>query len=54
MMQVTILGDTGDARVVATHEAIGHWNSEFQRLDRSLRLDSGTVYDCLCRTQRAT
>ena len=44
MLRVTILADTGDVRLSAAHEAIGHWNSEFQRLDRGLRLDSGTVY----------
>ena len=44
MLQVAILGNAGDARASAAREAIGHWNSEFQRLDRRLRLDSGTVY----------
>src|SRR5512144_1467632 len=44
MLRVTILADTGDVRLSAAHEAIGHWNSEFQRLDRGVRLDSGTVY----------
>jgi hypothetical protein len=42
-MEVSILGDAADARVAAAREAIGHWNSEFSRLGRQLRFDSGTV-----------
>jgi len=42
-MEITILGNAGDTRVAAARDAIGHWNSEFQRLNRRIRFDSGTV-----------
>jgi hypothetical protein len=43
LLQVTILGDTSDARVTFAREALGHWNSEFHRLGRRVQFDSGAV-----------
>ena len=43
VLEVSILGDARDPRFSAAHEAIGHWNDEFQRLGRRIRFDSGTV-----------
>jgi hypothetical protein len=42
-LSVTILSDSGDARVPLTREAIAHWNGEAARLQLGLRLDSGIV-----------
>lgn len=44
LLQVTILGDTNDARVAFAREALGHWNSEFRRLGRRVQFDSGAVH----------
>jgi hypothetical protein len=43
ILEVTILGDSLDARVTPAREAIGHWNSEFRRLGRRLQFDSVAV-----------
>ena len=43
-MQMTVLGNAHDARVLPTREAINYWNSELRRLNRRLQFDSGTVH----------
>lgn len=42
-LRVTILGDSGDSRIPYAREAIAHWNAEFERLGRRVRLDSGSI-----------
>lgn len=39
-MRFTILGDSADARVALTREAIGYWSGEFRRLGRRLQFGS--------------
>jgi hypothetical protein len=43
ILRVTILTDSGDARLPAAREAIAHWSSEFHRLNRRVQFDSATV-----------
>lgn len=42
-IRVTILGGAADPRMTPAREAIAHWDREFRRLGRHVRLDSGTV-----------
>lgn len=42
-LRVAILGTPTDARIPAVHEALEHWNSEFQRLGRQVHFDSAIV-----------
>jgi hypothetical protein len=42
-LQVTILGDRDDGRVVRVREALAHWNGELARLGLRVRFDSGSV-----------
>jgi len=43
VLRVTILGDSTDARVLQTREALAHWNAELRRLGRRIQFDSGAV-----------
>lgn len=42
-IRVTILAQGADSGVTEIREALSHWNEEFQRLGRRIRVDSGTV-----------
>jgi hypothetical protein len=42
-MRVTIIANPADPRIAAVREAVAHWNDEFLRLGRRIRLDSATV-----------
>ena len=43
LLRVTILGGPNDPRIAPVREAIAHWNRELGRLERHVRLDSGTI-----------
>lgn len=43
LLRITILGAAADPRVPYVREALAHWNSEFARLGREVRVDSGTI-----------
>jgi hypothetical protein len=43
VLRVVVLGDSNDARLPATFEAIDHWNAEFHRLGRRLRFAPAPV-----------
>lgn len=60
LLRVAILGDSTDARVAPTQEAIAYWNREFGRLGLRTRFDAPVIRndslpdDLLRRTSRET
>ena len=42
-MRITILATPGDSSIPVVREALNHWNEEFHRLGRRIRVDTGTV-----------
>lgn len=43
LIRVTLLAQGDDSNLLAIREALAHWNVEFERLGRRIRVDSGTL-----------